>query len=141
MILKMMDRSEMYVSPSEGAAIRRELTKSETGFITVRGVTVKKTAILKLEEGGVDPRASLDLFDQRPKLATGEVCRGEHSISRELMRIANQTKQFKLLQDPKWRAEQTKKLKASGQKFCDSKAGECACSPVPASTGVVYSKP
>jgi hypothetical protein len=139
MILKMLDRSEMFVDTREGEAIRRELTKSETGFITVRGITIKKSAILKLENGGVDPRASLDLFDQRPKLATGEVCRGEHSIARELMRIANQRKEFKLLQDPTWRAEQTKKLKATGQKFCDSKAGECACSVQP-STAVVYSK-
>lgn len=139
MIMKMLDRTEMYVSSQEGAQIRRELTKSETGFITVRGVTVKKTAILKLEDGGVDPRASLDLVDQRPKLATGEVCRGQHSISRELMRIASERKEFKLLQDPKWRAAETKKLKATGQKFCDSKAGECACDPEPVAAG--WSRP
>ena len=128
MILKMMDRSELFVSESEGAAIRRELTKSEQGFITVRGQTIKKTAIMKLEEGGTDPHKPISIFDDRKQLVA-DGCRGEHSISRELMRVASKTKQFKKLGDPKWRAEQTKKLKATGQKFCDTKAGTCACEP------------
>lgn len=131
MILKMMDRSELFVDANEGAAIRRELIKSEQGFITVRGQTIKKSTIMKLEEGGVDPKAQISVFDDRKQLAASG-CRGEHSIARELMRIASQTKNFKLLQDPKWRAAQTKLLKDSGQKFCDTKAGECACAPLEA---------
>ncbi len=129
MILKMTDRTEMFVSPDEGAAIRRALTKSAEGFLTVRGVTLKKTAVLKLEEGGIDPRANLfDTPEHRQQLSAG-ACRSEHSINRELMRIASDKKQFKQLSDPKWRAAEIKKLKATGQKFCDLKTGECACSP------------
>lgn len=126
MILKMMDRSELFVDTREGDAIRRELTKSEAGFITVRGQTIKKSAIMKLEEGGVDPNRQISVFDDRKQLAAGE-CRGEHSLSRELMRIASANKSFKLLADPKWREEQTAKLRATGQKFCNTKTGECAC--------------
>lgn len=131
MILKMMDRSEMFVSANEGAAIRRELTKSEAGFITVRGQTIKKSAIMKLEEGGVDPNKQISVFEDRKALAASG-CRGEHSINRELMRIASKSKQFKLLADPKWRATQIAVLKDSGQKFCDLKTGDCACSVEPA---------
>lgn len=127
MILKLMDRTELFVSEAEGKAIRQALTKSEAGFITVRGTTIKKSAIMKLEEGGVDPSKPISIFDDRKALiASG--CRGERSIARELMRIASKRKDFKLLANKKWREEQTQILRESGQKFCDTKTGECACS-------------
>lgn len=127
----MTDRTEMYVDAKEGAAIRAALTKSETGFITVRGTTIKKTAILKLEEGGVDPHKPVSIFDD-PKALLAEGCRGEGSIHKELMRIASKQKNFKLLADPKWRAEQTAIIKESGMELCDPAAGKCICKPADA---------
>jgi hypothetical protein len=123
----------MFIDEREGAAVKAALTKSSEGFVTVRGVTIKKTSISKLEPGGVDPRT--DLFHQPTagELPTGKVCRAEKSLAKELMRIATVAKDFNLLRDPKWRAAETKKLKANGQIWCDAKAGTCACvDPVPA---------
>lgn len=129
MILKMTDRTEMFVDAKEGAAIRASLTKSSEGFITVRGTTIKKTAILKLEEGGTDPRVSIFTTpEERLKLEAG-ACRSERPLAKELMRIASIEKNFKLLNDPTWRAETEADLRASGMKFCNIKTGECACKP------------
>lgn len=127
MILKLMDKSEIFVDAKEGQAIRSALAKSEAGFITVRGTTIKKTAIMKLEEGGTDPFQG-DMFNPKALIdAPTPGCRGEHSINRELMRVASKTKQFRKLGDPKWREVETKRLLKSGRKFCDVKTGECAC--------------
>lgn len=127
MILKFTDRTEMFVDSIEGGKIKAALTKSAEGFVTVRGVTIKKTSISKLEPGGVDPRTNLFNQGQAGELPTGKTCNGEKSLAKELMRIATAEKNFRLLQDPKWRAEQTAKLKADGTIWCDSKAGTCAC--------------
>lgn len=129
MILKMMDRTEMFVDNREGQAIRQALTKSSEGFITVRGTTIKKSAIMKLEEGGADPKQT-NVFEKPDPVALLEAsgCRGEHTITRELMRIASKTKAFKKLGDPKWRAAETAKLKKAGVKLCDPNTGDCACS-------------
>lgn len=124
----MQDRTEMFVSPDEGAKIRAALTKSTEGFVTVRGTTIKKTAIVKLEEGGTDPRVSIfHTPEERAKLTAGS-CRGEKSIAKELMKIAGKQKNFKLLADKKWREEQKKILHETG-KWCDTEAGTCACQP------------
>jgi hypothetical protein len=77
----------------------------------------------------VDPKPTIFSTDKDRKLIATSGCRGEKSIAKEIIRIANSSKQFKKLADPKWRAEQEKKLRASGQKFCDPKNGECACTP------------
>lgn len=129
MILKMTDRTEMFVDDHEGQAIKTALTKSAEGFITVRGITLKKTAVLKLEPGGIDPRANLfDTPEHRKALITGS-CRGEKSINHELMRIATEQEHNpKLLADKAWRENTKAKLLKRGE-WCDQSAGTCACQP------------
>jgi len=129
MILKMTDRSEMFVDEREGKMISASLTKSTEGFITVRGVTIKKTSISKLEPGGVDPRVSLFHTPEERKALTVGSCRGEYSLAKQLMRIASESKNFKMLGDKQWRAEQEAKLRKAGAKICNNATGECACSP------------
>ncbi len=126
MILKMSDRTEMFVSQAEGESIRKSLVRSNDGFITIRGTMIKKTAIVKLEEGGVDPRPQISVFDDRQKLAAGS-CKSEKPIHRELMRIATQDfGDTKLLGDKSWREEHLKKLRKIG-KWCEPARGTCAC--------------
>lgn len=131
MILKMTDRTEMYVSRAEGDSIRKALTKSETGFLTVRGTTIKKTAVLKLEEGGTDPLAP-GFFD-KPKtpLESGKRCRAQYSIQREINDIAKNEHPHdwaKYIKSTKWREATRLKLRqAKDVVWCDAKAGECAC--------------
>lgn len=129
MILKFTDRTEMFVSTTEGEGIRKALTKSAEGFVTVRGVTIKKTSISKIEPGGVDPK--INLFDKPSKeLATGQLCRAEKPLGLELIRLAKHNP--KLLADKQWREDQKQKLRAQSD-WCDGELNTCACSdPVPA---------
>jgi hypothetical protein len=124
MIVKFTDRTEMFVDANEGKKIRESLTRSAEGFLTVRGTTFKKASIMKIEEGGIDPRASLFHTDaERRQLAVG-ACRSEKPINLEVIRLAKDNP--KLLLDKAWREEQKAKLRDTGN-WCDRETGECAC--------------
>lgn len=133
MIVKFTDRSEMYVSKEEGDKIRAALTRSEVGFLTVRGVTFKKSAILKIEEGGRDPNPTI--FDTPADLLKLErgACRSVKPINLELIRMATHEKNAKLLKDKEWREKAKGFLRATGN-WCDRETGECACPPLPRTT-------
>ena len=132
MIVKFLDRSEMFVTKEEGEKIRQALTRSAEGFLTVRGITFKKTAVSKLEEGGYDPNKKPNLFDSpqdRKRLEVG-ACRSTKPINLEIIRIATREGNPKLLKDKKWREEQKQKLRDTGN-WCDRETGECACPKLP----------
>lgn len=131
MIVKFNDRSEMYVTKEEGEKIRQALTRSETGFLTVRGTTFKKTAIAKLEEGGRDPNQQPNLFDSpadRKRLEQG-ACRSIKPINLEIIHMATREGNPKLLKDKAWRQKAKDFLRATGN-WCDRETGECACPPL-----------
>lgn len=131
MILKLMDKTEMFVDEREGKAIRSALTKSAEGFITVRGTTIKKSVIAKLEEGGVDTNAELFANQKALAATTKPRCRAQYSIQSEINDIIKSDfpdDWAKRIQSKKFReAVRTKLRSQPGVLWCDSKANECAC--------------
>lgn len=125
------DRTSTIIESIEGERLKQMLLTLKTPRnIELNGEMYNTTQIVAVKHATM-PTVDLPDWD-KPVLPAGKTggCRGEKSLARELMRVASKRKNFKLLADKKWRAEQKAILVESGQKFCDASANECACSPV-----------
>lgn len=125
------DRTSTLIEPLEGERLKQMLLTQKTPRnIELNGELYNTTQIVAVKRA-VGSTVDKPDYD-KPVLTAGATsgCRGVNSIARELMRIASQQKNFKLLADKKWRATQTAVLKESGRKFCDSAKGVCECPPV-----------
>lgn len=128
--IQFKDRTSTIIESHEGEKLKQLLlTLKQPRNIELNGELYSTTQIVAVKHATM-PTVDLPNWD-RPVLPAGKTsgCRGEKSLARELMRVANKRKDFKLLADKKWRAEQKAVLVDSGQKFCDATTGECACSP------------
>lgn len=68
-------------------------------------------------------------------IVAGKECRGTRSLSLEVIKMANQEKNPKLLKDREWRKRARGFILASQPGvWCDKEAGTCACPPLPPTT-------
>lgn len=140
-ILTLNDKSEHYLNEAESKKVQASLMKSGDGYLAVAGMTVKKSAIQSIKPGGepapvpfVDPWA-----DEAHQLHAGKKCEGKNSIQHKINRIAQKLsgqvsednpdgdRWQGLIRDKDWREMIREKLRSSDKKWCDYRAGECAC--------------
>lgn len=52
MKITLFDRTEIIVSKTDGEKLERLLLRSQDGYVKINGITLKKSGILKIEQGG-----------------------------------------------------------------------------------------
>lgn len=132
MILKLKDRTELVISSQEAEAIQKLLEEGETDFIHIGKVSVSRSLIAGIFEGGLT-EADIPNFEEKA-LEAGTRCRGQYSIQWQIAMIAHDEGGpkgwAKLIRDEAWKEETRKRLRAmQPDGWCDYKAGECACEP------------
>lgn len=125
------DKTSTLISLEKGEKLKELLLAARPPeSIEINGELYRRTEIVSVKKavGGTDYSPVPDWVQDAKQLAEGKGCRGEHSLAKELMRIASEKKNFKLLADKQWRKEQEEFLRSTGQVFCNNKTGECYCS-------------
>lgn len=120
----------------EGASLKDHWLNAAKPFtIELGDDAMSSTEIKRISKNPVAASSMFPVAGADRMLAAGNECRGTRSINLEVIRMANQEKNPKLLKDTAWRKRAKDYVLATQPgTWCDQEAGTCACPPLPQTT-------